>query len=73
MPHGPTHCLHYAFEDIAATLQLGNRSLVLPHTDMVQVQVRGCGFNSMMQKDKASVASYRHELSVADGQGSRVA
>jgi len=65
--------MHYVFEEITATLQLENRSVVLPHTDMAQAQVRGCGFNSMMQKAKASVASYRHKLSVADGQADRVA
>ena len=54
------------FEEIYATLQLGTGSFLLPHTDTVTPTVAGCGFNSMMQKEKGPVASHRHGLSVAD-------
>jgi hypothetical protein len=60
-------------EEVTATLQLGTGSLLLPHTDMLWAQAAGCRFNSMMQNEKTSVASYRHGLSVADGPANQVA
>jgi hypothetical protein len=53
-------------EEIAATLQLGTGPLLLPHTDMVRAQAGGCDFNSMMRKEKMSVATYRQDASATD-------
>src|SRR5262249_33681759 len=55
------------FSEISATLELARGPRLLPLTDTLAPDSAGCGFNSMMPKEKALVASYRHFLSVSDG------